>query len=356
MTATSFDAALEFDARDLGPDGRAAVVLRGRRVSAVVAGHRMPKADSAWVLVTTGEPLDARWHDAFEVLAADGRPVGRGVVLLPSPPPDLKPPRRRELLERLAGGEEEMALVLAELAGIRGLGADEVTAFSRLAPARVEEIARGLEADAKVRILTFSPLSFVLQESLDFLRRRVATYLGQYHKKHPAQQTVPLDRIEKRFGVAPNVLNLALRALAKEGRVSLAGGAAELVGYRPPLSAEDEALLARMESLILEGEFGRASLDGLSRRLRLSPGRLQRLLAELMERKKIVEGRDGFIVHQRWLDEVVEKVRGSGRRELTVADFKALTGLTRKYAIPLLELLDEMGVTRRRGAVRDVLR
>jgi selenocysteine-specific elongation factor len=356
MSATSFDAALEFEAGGIGPEGRVEVMFHGRPVPAIVAALRMPKADPAWVLVTTSEPVDARWRDAFEVRATDGRRLGRGIVLFPSPPSDLKPPRRRELLERLSGTEEEMVLVLAELAGIRGLGADEVAAFSRLDPSRVEDIARGLEAEAKVRILSFSPLSLVLQESLDFLRRRVATYLGQYHKKHPAQRTVPLERIGARFGVAPNVLNLALRALVKEGKVALADGAAELVGYRPPLSAEDEALLARMESLVLDGELGRVSLDGLSRRLRLSPGRLQRLLAELMERKKVVEGRDGFIVHQRWLDEVVAKVRESGRRELTVSDFKALTGLTRKYAIPLLELLDEMGVTRRKGAVRVVLR
>jgi Elongation factor SelB, winged helix len=38
-----------------------------------------------------------------------------------------------------------------------------------------------------------------------------------------------------------------------------------------------------------------------------------------------------------------------------VAEFKALTSLSRKYAIPLLELLDQMGVTRRRGAVREIL-
>jgi hypothetical protein len=40
---------------------------------------------------------------------------------------------------------------------------------------------------------------------------------------------------------------------------------------------------------------------------------------------------------------------------LTVGEFKDLTGLSRKFAIPLLELLDEMGVTRRRGATREIL-
>ncbi|HYA49242.1 MAG TPA: SelB C-terminal domain-containing protein [Burkholderiales bacterium] len=356
MTTTSFDASLDLAAKELGPDGRAVVIVRGKRVAAAVAAYRIPKAEARWALVTTAEPVDARWQDGFEVLSPEGRPAGRGLILFPSPGADVKPARRRDLLERLAGGESEMILVLAEVRGIRGVSVDDVRNFSGLDAARVEELARGLEAEAKVRILSFSPLSFLLQDSLDFLCRRVAAYLAQYHKKHPGQRTVPFDRIEKKFGVAPNVLNLALRMLAKEGRVSLAGGAAELVGFRPPLSAEDEKILAEMESLFLEGELAQVSLDDIRRRFRLNPGRLQRLLAVLVERKKIVEGRDGFILHSRWLDEVVAKLRASGRRELTVADFKALTGLSRKYAIPLLELLDEMGVTRRKGAVRDILK
>ena len=108
--------------------------------------------------------------------------------------------------------------------------------------------------------------------------------------------------------------------------------------------------------MFLKGEFGQATLDEVRKKLHLTPAKLRSLVSVLAERKKIVEGRDGFILHSRWLDDVVTKIRATGRRELTVADFKALTGLTRKYAIPLLELLDEMGVTRRKGAVRVILK
>jgi selenocysteine-specific elongation factor len=80
------------------------------------------------------------------------------------------------------------------------------------------------------------------------------------------------------------------------------------------------------------------------------------MMAVLAERKKIVRGMDGFVLHQRWLDEIIAKIRGSGQKELTVADFKAMTGLSRKYSIPLLELLDSLGVTRRKGSVRDILK
>jgi selenocysteine-specific elongation factor len=74
-----------------------------------------------------------------------------------------------------------------------------------------------------------------------------------------------------------------------------------------------------------------------------------------VERRKIVLGRDGFLLHSKWLDDVILAVRSSGKKELSVSDFKQMTGLTRKYAIPLLELLDELGVTRRKGPVREII-
>jgi selenocysteine-specific elongation factor len=358
MKAISFDAALDFPAKMLGPGGRASIVFQGLCVPASFAAYRIPRKAEAYALVTPDRPVGTRWMDAFEVQSEDGKLLGHGLVLHPSAfeSEDVKLPRRRELLDRLSLGEREMVLALAEIKGIRGLKDDDVMDFSRLDRARVETLARGLEEEGKVRILSFSPLSLVFQDSLDFLRRRIAAYLAQYHKKHPGRQGAPLDLVEKRFGIAPNILRLAVRSLVKEGRVSLDGGLAALVDFRVPLSPADEKILGELETMFLKGKFGQVSLDEIRKQFRLSPGKLQTLLAVLMERKTIVEGPDGFILHSRWLDDVVKKVRASGKKELTVADFKAMTGLTRKYAIPLLELLDEMGVTRRKGAVRDILR
>ena len=79
------------------------------------------------------------------------------------------------------------------------------------------------------------------------------------------------------------------------------------------------------------------------------------MLDILIGREKIVRGKEGFYLQSRWLDEIVGKVRSLGKKDLTVADFKAMTGLSRKFAIPLLELLDEMGVTRRKGSSSEIL-
>jgi selenocysteine-specific elongation factor len=358
MKTHSFDASLDFPAKELGPGGGACVVFQGRSAPASLVAYKIPKTDAIFALVTPDRPLAVRWMDAFEVWTADGRRLGRGTVLDPSPPDpaEVKLARKRDLLGRLGLGEREMILLLAELKGIRGLRDEDVAAFSRLSRDRIEGLARELEEDGKVRILSFSPLVLVLQDSLDFLRRRIAGFLAQYHKRHPGARGAPLETIAKKFEVAPNILHLAVRALVKEGKITLEAGLAGLVDFRVPLSPADELALGEMETMFLKGEFGQVSLDEIRKRLHLRPGKLQTLLAVLAERKKIVEGRDGFILHSRWLDDVVKKIHASGKKELTVAEFKSLTGLTRKYAIPLLELLDEMGITRRKGGVRDILK
>jgi selenocysteine-specific elongation factor len=352
-----FDAALDFP---LGPaDGglRAEVVFLGGGVPARIIDYGFPGRKRApFVRIETDRPVDVKWADPFEVRAAPGV-LGRGRCLFPSAPapPELKPARRKALLARLALGEKDMVLALTELGGLRGLKGEDLETFCRLSRSRIEFLARALEEDGLVRILGFAPLRLVSQAGLDFLRGRVVSFLIQYHKTHPAQRGAPLEKLEKRFEAPRTVLVLALRLLAKEGRAVEEAGIVRLPDFRIPLSAADEATLTALEAMVLSGEIGRVTLDDIQRKFQLTPGRLQTLLGVLAERKKIVEGLDGFIVHSSWLDEIIRRVRGSGKRELTVADFKAMTGLSRKYSIPLLELLDTLGVTRRKGSVRDIL-
>ena len=113
--------------------------------------------------------------------------------------------------------------------------------------------------------------------------------------------------------------------------------------------------MAELEELSLKGEFKRVSLEEIRKRLRISTDRLNRLLALLIERKKVIQGKDGFLLHSQWLDEVVAQLHSWSRDEISIAEFKAMTGLSRKYAIPLLELLDQLGITRRIGSHREIL-
>jgi selenocysteine-specific elongation factor len=358
MKAPAFDAVLDFPFGGPGGELRAEAVFLGGAVRARFFDYAVPGRKKApFVRVLADRPVDVRWADPFEVRTAAGDVLGRGRCLFPNSPagPDLRLARRKALLSALELGEKDMILALTEFGGLKGLQGEDLEPFCRLSRSRIETLARALEEEGRVRILGFSPVRLVAQSSLDFLRGRIIAFLTRYHKSHPSQRGAPLETLEKQFDAPRTVLVLALRLLAREGRAVEEAGLVRLPDFRIPLSSADEETLAALEGMVLSGELGSVTLDDIRARLNLSLGKLQTLLAALAERKKIVEGFDGFILHSSWLDEIVRKVRGSGKRELTVADFKALTGLSRKYSIPLLELLDSMGITRRKGSVRDIL-
>lgn len=216
-------------------------------------------------------------------------------------------------------------------------------------------LAQKLEGEGKLRILSFSPLFVVSRESVDFLGRKILHYLSEFHKKNPKEKGVTLDRLKKRFDAPTKVLFLALKALVHEKRLKQDGRVFLLANFERQLPPREERLLRQLEEICFGGDLHTVSLKDIQERFHVTPQKLQSMLDILIERKKVVRSTEDFFIHARRLDEIIGKVRGLGKKELTVADFKAMTGLSRKYAIPLLELLDEMGVTRRTGPGREIL-
>jgi selenocysteine-specific elongation factor len=316
------------------------------------------KKGSLFVRIQTRRSLSLKWGDAFEVLdAASGVRVGRGVVLNPLPYEKSGPsgPAGLEFLRCLSGSDKDMLAALCRKKGIVGLSEEEAHEFSGLGEGRIQALGEELEKEGKLKMISFSPLFCIARESFDFLCVRIMAYLEQILKNHPAQRGVALERIRKRFGLAEKVLALAVRALEKTGEArqvgqKLAPGRREIF-----LSPQEEKIFRRLEEMSFKAEFRSASFEEMQREFHLSSERLEGLLSLLVERRKIIPGPDGLYVHAGWLEEVIAKMRALGKKEMTVSDFKALTGLSRKYAIPLLELLDQMGVTRRKGPVREIL-
>ncbi len=216
-------------------------------------------------------------------------------------------------------------------------------------------LSQQLEEEGTIRILSFSPLFLVSRDSLDYLCRKLLSHISQYHKKHPDEKGITLDKIRMRFEIPKKILGLAMKTLVSTGRVREEGKAFALSGFQEVLSAREEKLLERLEEMTVQGKFHSVPLKAVQDELHLTSQALEKLLEILIERKKIVQGAEGFFLHSRWLDDIIEKVRGLGQKELTVAEFKAMTGLSRKYAIPILELLDRLGVTRRVGAGREII-
>ncbi len=319
---------------------------------------RKPLHGPFFVRIHASHPVNLKWMDPFQIRDQKrGAICVEGIALSPCEGAikqrEIK--KRLEFLQELMGGEKEMILAKAKALGVKGLTEKELSTFSPLSKDALLSKSKELEGDGEIRILSFSPLFLLSQGSFDFLCTRILAFLSEYHKKHPEDFGISPERIQKRFGLSQRVCALALKHLSRAGHVLYEKGNVALVDFHPHPSPEEEKLLGEMEEMYFEGKLRSVSMDEIQKRFRLSKKKLNRMLTFLVERQKIVLGKDGFFVHSKWLDEVILAIRESKKSDLSVSDFKRMTGLTRKYAIPLLELLDQMGVTRRIGPAREVI-
>ena len=363
MKFSDFDAVVDSWPSPLQSVIKGFLVIKGWEISVSVYRYNEEGGggllDRHFIRIHAGQPLSLAWNDSFKILdRKNGSVLLEGRVLLPFDgeikQKEIK--RRLELLRGLSGDEKEMVLAKTRSHGVKGFTEIDLAEFSSVTKDMLLKLSRELEGEGKIRILSFSPLFLLSQDSFDFLCKRVLAYLSEFHEKYPEDFGVAPEKIQKRFGLPLRVLALVLKHLSRAGQISENEKSVALRDFYPLPSPEEEKLLRDMEAMYLDGERRSVSLGEMQKRFGLSKKKLNRLLSFLVERRKIVLGKDGFLLHNRWLDEVIQEVRSSGKEELSVSDFKQMTGLTRKYAIPLLELLDQMGVTRRRGPTREIIR
>jgi selenocysteine-specific elongation factor len=91
--------------------------------------------------------------------------------------------------------------------------------------------------------------------------------------------------------------------------------------------------------------------------LKIDRNRAQKIMTLLLRDKTLIKISDDLVFHRIALDDLREKIIGLKQTspKIDVSRFKDLTGVSRKYAIPLLEYLDRERVTRRIGDERMIL-
>ena len=361
MRTHEFEALVMLEDKEAALPAQAALLIGEQKAMASVHVYGTgpePRRGRFFVRLAARRPLTLKWKNTFAVLDTQKRErIGRGEVLNPGLLEEGKVKKEVDwdFLRALSGDEMDMLDALCRKKGTGGLHEREIVEFCDLSEETLQRLGEKMEAEGRVKILSFSPLHLISRESFDHLGEKILAYLDQFHEKQPAQKGVLLEKVKTRFGVSDKVLRLAVKTLEKFGEARQAGPRLMLPSHEMALSAEEEKILLRLEEMCYRGEFQSVSLEEVRRQFRLSRERLEKLLSLLTERRKIIQGPEGLFIHSLWLDDIIGRVKALRKKEMTVAEFKELSGLSRKYAIPLLELLDQMKVTRRRGPVREIL-
>jgi selenocysteine-specific elongation factor len=153
------------------------------------------------------------------------------------------------------------------------------------------------------------------------------------------------------------VFQAVLDKLVADKKISVALDVIHEFGRKVTLRADEEQirvqLLERLRSLGLQVP----SPDEVIESLKLDRTTAKKILQLMLKENTLVKISEEMVIDRETLDKLITGVRALKSRnpKLGVAEFKDLTGVSRKYAIPLLEYLDRQRVTRRVGDERTIL-
>ncbi len=351
------------EAKELKPGGRAFAQLRLKQPGLYLSGDRF--------IIRQFSPVTT---------------IGGGVVLDSQPPKHrLGDPQVRQSLEVLEKGDPEARLRLLT-AQSGEISLSTLVMRTGWQPSEVLRLGRLLEGKKDLVILGQPPSVFVSSGHFRGLARQIVEQLDRFHQANPLVAGLPKEELRGRAVAAveacpgrdrraqnpgghrpplqhttglpsPALFSAVLQALAAENKIELKGEAVRRLGREVQLTAEELAAKDQISRAFEKAGLAVPSAKEVLAGLRIDRARAEKILHILLQEKALLRVAEDLIFHSSALEKLRQLVarRKQQTNRIDVAVFKEMTGLTRKYAIPLLEYLDRERVTRREGDARIIL-
>lgn len=277
--------------------------------------------------------------------------IGGGCVLDTHPVIQLRKAKAADWLRMLRSASREEAVWLRIARnGTTSIHLTQLCIETGLGEAASRSLTQRWMIEGRLHLLGDGCL--LTQESLSEVRKAILEMLA-----HAGENVQGIKRAElrERTQYKSNVFEFAILQLELARKARIQGDFVSEFNVNTKTNGD-----CHTGAVVLQ-EFERAGLtppspNDVAMRLGIPPGRMRELMTELLRGRALVRlGCDSLCADRRALESLVERMRTMRGREIDVATFKQLTGVSRKYAIPLLEYLDRERVTLKQGDKRRIL-
>jgi selenocysteine-specific elongation factor len=325
------------------------------RVVLVGAGVLEPGA-RAWGRYRLERPVVALPGDRYVIRSYSPIiTIGGGTVL------DVAPPRFKRRapalgahLERLERGTAaEVVEEHLRGAGAAGIRAVELRARTPYGPERLRAILEELQRAGAV--VAVDREWFVHREASDRLRAEVVAILEGFHAQNPLRAGISREELRSRAANAQErIFAQALAALEAAGLVRSERDQVRLAAHAIRLNPEQERVVSGVEADFRKAGPAPPSPEEALGRLGVKGSEKHELFSLLVADRRLLRVKESLYFHREALREIEERLVAHlrERREIGPGDVKDLLGISRKYAIPLMEYFDSQRVTVRQGERR----
>ena len=281
--------------------------------------------------------------------------IGGGEILAVSPPKHKR--NRPDVLTRLEvfkqGTPAEFVSALIEQSGIKGLSRNDLARMTPFTKNVLDTSLQQLQSDREVLQFTKEPPTFIHARIFNEMKGKIVEVLDQYHQRYPLRPGMNKQELCSQLPYADvRLFNFVLTSLTKEDAVQGEQEEVHLSSHKVLLKEDEQEFRKKLEDTYLKAGLTPPYFKDLQDRI--PPDVMKEVLSHLLGEKVLIKVKEGLYFHQQPLaelkDKLVEYLKTHG--EVSTPEFKDMTGVSRKYTIPLFEYFDSQQVTMRVGEKR----
>jgi selenocysteine-specific elongation factor len=240
--------------------------------------------------------------------------------------------------------------------GFQGVSFSDLRLMTNLSEKQLENTLQELLSKKTLIQVDKENRIYIHQNSFDQLKRHAKDNLAAYHTTNPLKAGMPKEELKSKLPpfLGPRLFNLVLNQLIKEQEIVQTEQSVRLARHAVSLGGDQagakKKILETYQTSGLEPPYFR----DVRKQLRLDAAQARDMLTLLMDEGNIVKTKDDLYFHVDAVDAIKKKLvdflKANG--EITTPQFKEMTGVSRKYLIPLIEYFDATNVTIRIGDTR----
>ncbi len=263
-------------------------------------------------------------------------------------------------LARLTASRHDLFLLWALRAGYRALTLEDFAARCGMAPEEAEGVLEDLAQQGKLRqVLSHGGQErrWLPQEAYDALKQRATEVLKALFERDRLARGMARAEFARRIlpRTAGVIAQKCLVWLEEEQCIIVHGEQITLPGHTIELTAEEARMVAMLEERFRTGGLTPPIVDELKEELATEGRLFQNALRYLVGEGRLLRLPTQDLLSAAVFEEMRTALRDKEWDGFSVPQFKEAFGLTRRWAIPILEYCDAVGVTQRDGATRILL-
>jgi len=286
------------------------------------------------------------------------RTVAGGIVLNPIPPKHKR--MRPEVITGLESlVESDLDATLSHhirQSGYNGLAFSDLRLVTGSKDKVIDQTLGLMLSRKEVILMDKDEKIYIHEDTMKNMRNQILESLTQYHSDYPLKPGISKEEIRSKFPSVknPKFMALVLNRMVRDNELVQDEKIIHLASHTVSLGADQDAIRKKIQAAYAATGLMPPYFRDLAKTLDTNESTARDVLNLLVQDRKLVKVKEDLYFHSESVDKLRQELVAflKTHEEITTAEFKDMTGASRKYVIPLFEYFDAQNITIRIGDIR----